>query len=248
MLVKEKKKNKWGFGKKFYRKITRPEGLVSFSVQVKQTDLWISAKKELKREAELFVLSARNQIEGYIERYPEFSKTLLPWPEDLTAPPVVKDMIRAGRNAGIGPMSAVAGAIAEYVGKKLLRFSDEVIVENGGDVFLCLNRSVTVGILFGRECQIGVKIKEDMMPAGVCSSSAKIGHSLSFGRADLVTVFSHSASVADSAATAIANRIKKAADIKELNRWADQIKGIFGIVAIFNKNISLWGDLEICAL
>ncbi len=242
------KKNKLGFGQKFYRKIAKPGGLISFSVQVKQTDLLISARKDLKREAEFLVLSARNQVEKYIEKYPEFSDALLPWPEDLIAPPVVKDMIIAGRNAGIGPMSAVAGAIADYVGKGLLRFSDEVIVENGGDVFLCLDRAVTVGVFFERECQIGVRIKKDIMPVGVCSSSAKIGHSLSFGRADLVTVFSHSASIADSAATAIANKIKRIRDVKELSLWGSQIKGIFGIVAIIKGNISFWGDLEICAL
>ncbi len=244
----KERKNKWGFGHRFYRKIAKPKRLVSFSVKVSQTDLWISAERDLKKEAEFFVLNARNQVEAYIERHPEFLSTLLPWPEDPTAPPVVKEMIKAGRNAGIGPMSAVAGAIAEYVGRKLLRFSSEVIVENGGDVFLSLNRAVTVGVFFGKDCQIGINVKEDMMPAGICSSSGKIGHSLSFGNADLVTVFSRSASIADSAATAIANRISKTGDIRELNKWGTQIKGIFGIVAVVNGNISFWGNLEICAV
>ena len=244
----KERKNKWGFGHRFYRKIAKPKRLVSFSVKVSQTDLWISAERDLKKEAEFFVLNARNQVEAYIERHPEFLSTLLPWPEDPIAPPVVKEMIKAGRNAGIGPMSAVAGAIAEYVGRKLLRFSSEVIVENGGDVFLSLNRAVTVGVFFGKDCQIGINVKEDMMPAGICSSSGKIGHSLSFGNADLVTVFSRSASIADSAATAIANRISKIGDIRELNKWGTQIKGIFGIVAVVNGNISFWGNLEICAV
>jgi ApbE superfamily uncharacterized protein (UPF0280 family) len=244
----KERKNKWGFGHRFYRKIAKPKRLVSFSVKVSQTDLWISAERDLKKEAEFFVLNARNQVEAYIERHPEFLSTLLPWPEDPIAPPVVKEMIKAGRNAGIGPMSAVAGAIAEYVGRKLLRFSSEVIVENGGDVFLSLNRAVTVGVFFGKDCQIGINVKEDMMPAGICSSSGKIGHSLSFGNADLVTVFSRSASIADSAATAIANRISKTGDIRELNKWGTQIKGIFGIVAVVNGNISFWGNLEICAV
>jgi len=234
--------------KRFYRKISYPKGLISFQVSVKETDLWISAIENLSRHAETLILDARNQVESYIKRYPEFLNTLLPWHEDMFAPPVVKEMIKASRIASVGPMSAVAGAIAEYVGKGLLRFSDEVIVENGGDVFLMLKRDADILVYSGNRYEVELRLKKDMMPAGVCSSSGKIGHSLSFGNADVVTVFSNSASLSDATATAIANRIKKEGDLKKLGKWASQIKGIFGVLAIVEGNMSIWGEVEILCI
>ncbi len=233
-----------GFGKRFYRRMARPKGLVSFNVAIKETDLWISAEKELIKEAGGLVLEARHQIESYIRSYPAFLTALSPWKKDILAPSVVKEMISASERAKVGPMAAVAGAIAEYVGRGLLRFSKEVIVENGGDVFVCLNRQVNVSVFSNSSYDMGIVIKKDMMPVGICSSSGKIGHSLSFGRSDIVTVVSHSASIADAAATFIANRIKQTEDIKAIEDWASQIDGVIGVLAMINENISLWGDLE----
>ncbi len=238
--MQRKEKNRIGLGKRFYRKIAKPKGLVQFSVTFKETDLWISAKKDLKEEAEHLTLDARNQIESYIKLYSEFLYTLLPWNEDPFAPPIVLEMIQAAKKANVGPMASVAGAIADYVGRGLLRLSTEVIVENGGDIFLNLKRDVHVGLFSGNEYEIGVLIKKDMMPVGVCSSSGKIGHSLSFGNADIVTVISHSAAISDAFATSIANRIKEKKDIREIGRWASQIDGIIGAIAIFNGDISIW--------
>jgi len=242
----QRKKNRIGFGERFYRRIAKPKGLVQFSVTIKETDLWISARRNLKKEAEHLILDARNQIESYIKLYPEFLYTLLPWSEDPLAPPVVLQMIQAAKKANVGPMASVAGAIADYVGRGLLRLSSDVIVENGGDVFLNLKRDVHVGLFSGNKYEIGVLIKKDMMPAGICSSSGKIGHSLSFGNADIVTIISHSAAISDASATSIANRIKEKKDIREIGRWASQMDGIIGAIAIFNGDISIWGDIEIC--
>jgi len=240
-----RKNKKLGFGERFYRKISKPKGLISFHIAIKETDLWISAKSKLIKEATDIVLDARYQIESYIKAYPEFLISLSPWNEDPFAPPVVKDMIYSSREARVGPMAAVAGAIAEYVGKKLLELSDEIIVENGGDIFLSLKRPVTVSIFSGSSSNIGIIIRENMMPIGVCSSSGKIGHSLSFGKSDIVSVISSSTSLADAAATSIANRIKKEEDLKKIDLWASQIKGIRGILAMLNGNFSIWGDVEI---
>lgn len=247
MEIKRKNK-KLGFGKRFYRRIARPKGLISFHVAIKETDLWISAKRDLSKETKDLVLNARHQIESYIEAYPEFLTSLSPWNNDPFAPPIVREMIDSARKASVGPMAAVAGAIAEYVGKRLLRLTDEVIVENGGDIFMRLNRAVTVSVFSEPFPNIGIIIKEDVMPVGICSSSGKIGHSLSFGKSDIVSVISSSASLADATATSIANRIKEIDDLKKIDLWASQIEGIKGVLAILNGNISLWGDMEITIL
>ncbi len=241
----KKKNKKIGFGERFYRKIAKPKGLISFEVSVKETDLWISAEKELIKEAETLVLDARHQIESYIELHPDFLTSLCPWQYDALAPPVVKDMINGSKKANVGPMASVAGAIAEYVGKGLLKYTTQVIVENGGDIFVKLERELNVSVFSTSHYDIGIIIKKDMMPIGICSSSGKIGHSLSFGCSDIVCVTSSSTSIADAAATYIANRIKKDEDIKKIEKWASYIKSIKGVLAIVNDNISVWGEIEL---
>ncbi len=241
----EKRKDRIGFGKKFYRKIAKPKDLVSFEISLKETDLWISAKRDLKNKATELVLSARNQIESYIRNYPEFMNSLVPWKEDPYAPPLVKEMITASKKVGIGPMAAVAGAIAEYVGKGLLEIIDEVIVENGGDVFLKLKRKATVSIFSGKSYNLKITLKEDQMPAGICSSSSKIGHSLSFGNADIVTVISDSATFSDALATAIGNMIKRKEDLEKIKMWTERFEEIKGIIALIDGNAFFWGKIEV---
>ncbi len=121
-------------------------------------------------------------------------------------------MAAAAQTAGVGPMAAVAGAIAECVGRELLEFSPEVIVENGGDIFLKVSHRRTVGIFAGDSPltgRIGIQIEARDTPLGVCTSSGTVGHSLSFGRADAVVVLAPAAALADAAATAIGNRVSR---------------------------------------
>jgi ApbE superfamily uncharacterized protein (UPF0280 family) len=99
----------------------------------------------------------------------------------------VREMADATREVGVGPMAAVAGAIAESVGKELLPYSDEVIVENGGDIFLKTSKERFIGVYAGKSKftkKIAFSILPDETPLGVCTSSGTVGHSLSFGYAD----------------------------------------------------------------
>jgi hypothetical protein len=88
----------------------------------------------------------RKQIENYINSYPLFKSTLLPYSQDKKAPEIIKSMIHTTALCGVGPMASVAGAIAEFVGKELLNYSSEVIVENGGDIFIKSNKVRKVSI------------------------------------------------------------------------------------------------------
>lgn len=234
-----------------YRTKTSAKGLVSFNVIVKETDLRVSAERDLFKETRDMIVSFRRQLENYIESHPDFMTALKPYPPDAFAPFIVREMIRATGDIGVGPMASVAGAIAQLVGTDLLKSTDQVIIENGGDIFMKIKRDATVSIFAGESPlsgRIGLKIPEDMMPVGVCSSSGSVGHSLSMGSSDVITVLSPSAIRADGAATALGNRIRTKGDLEKIAGLAQEMGGIFGGVAILGDTMATWGDIELVAL
>ena len=234
-----------------YRKRVNARDLVSFHVAVKETDLWVSADQNLEKETTDLVLNQRHQLEHYIDMHPDFLTTLKPYPEDSYAPPMVKEMIETTRDLGVGPMASVAGAIAQYVGHGLLKWTDQVILENGGDIYLKANRSVTVSIFAGESPlsgKIGVRIPREKMPLGVCASSGTVGHSLSLGYTDIVCIISPSAVRADGAATALGNRIRDKKDLEKIADWAEEMGGISGGLAIVKDKVAAWGEVELVRL
>ena len=193
-----------------YRHWVKDKGLVAFNVTVKETDLYISARSDLKRQAHKLVLKYRHMLGEYIEGHPSFLTSLEPVAVDDDAPPLAAGMAEAAGKAGVGPMAAVAGAIAEYVGSGLLALSPEVIVENGGDIYLKSLSKRLIGIYAGKSPltgRVGLEIEGKDTPLGVCTSSGTVGHSLSLGQADAVIALAPSTALADAAATAIGNRI-----------------------------------------
>jgi ApbE superfamily uncharacterized protein (UPF0280 family) len=237
--------------KRSYRNLTAGKHLVGFRVVVKETDLFVHALKSLEDITRELILKHRGVIEAYIKTYPEFANTLLPWPISGPAPIIINHMVSAGEKAGVGPMAAVAGAIAEHVGMDLLTHSREVVVENGGDVFLKTNGPVTIGIFAGNSpvsLGMGLRVEPGKKPLSVCTSSGTVGHSLSFGKADAVCVLSRSGSLADAAATSIGNRITTKAHIRSAIDFGKNIKGVQGIVVIIGGEIGLWGELEVVRL
>ena len=240
------------FRERTYRNRVYRGDLVSFPVRVKETDLLVRADREAGEVALASVLRCRGLIEGYMAGRPEFLTSLEPVSPDELAPAVVREMIRASSLAGVGPMAAVAGAIAAFVGGDLLRESRNVIVENGGDIFLRIDRGDTVvGLYAGPSSplseRVALKIRAEDTPAGICTSSGTIGHSISFGKADAVCVVAPSAALADAAATAVCNRIGRKADIPAALEWGGVIPGVRGIVVIFGDRLGAWGDVELAA-
>lgn len=234
-----------------YRKRVVAGDLVSFHVAVKETDLWVSADQSLEKETRDLILNYRHQLESYINSHPDFLTTLQSYPEDLYAPRIVREMMKVSMAIGVGPMATVAGAIAQFVAKGLLQVTDQVIVENGGDIFLKVNRQVTASIFAGKSPlseKVGLMIPIRQMPLGICSSSGTVGHSLSMGVADVVCLISSSAVLADGAATALGNRIKSKKDLRRVDTWANQINGISGGLAIVEDTMATWGDIELVGL
>ncbi len=233
---------------RFYRTWCKGNHLTPFQVAIKETDLWLRAERPLIDETRELVFKYRAQLEKYISLNPEFKTSLFPLNYDPFAPKLIKEMILASQEAGVGPMAAVAGAMSQAIGKGLLRYSKEVIVENGGDIFVCVKRPIFVGIFAGSSPlsnRLAIHLSPSKMPMAVCTSSGKIGHSLSRGNADAVTVVAYNAALADALATAIGNLIKTKGDIEKGINFAKKIKDILGVIIILDDYLAAWGQIEL---
>ena len=234
-----------------YRRWIKDDGLVAFGVTVRESDLYIRASSNLEAEATSAIIKYRKPLEEYINSYPLFLHSLEPYAVENDAPDIVRDMARAAGIAGVGPMAAVAGAIAEAVGRDLLAYSTEVIVENGGDIFMKLSQTRLVGVYAGESPftgKIALEINPAETPLGVCTSSGTVGHSLSLGAADAVIVLSHSTALADAAATAIGNKVITAENIETAMEQAQVVVGLVGVVIIKGDRIGIWGNVKLVPL
>lgn len=234
-----------------YRRWVKDEGLVSFTVTVKETDLYIRAASNLEAEALKSVIKHRTPLEEYIKSHPLFLFSLTPCPVGDDAPAIARDMAQAAQKVGVGPMAAVAGAMAEAVGRDLLGYTPEVIVENGGDIFVKLLKPRLVGVYAGESPltgRIALEISPEDTPLGVCTSSGTVGHSLSYGAADAVIIIARWTALADAAATAIGNMVSSADDIDAAIEQAKVIDGLTGIVVIKGDKMGGWGNVKLVPL
>lgn len=231
-----------------YRNWVGADGLVTFRVCEKETDILVSAGKDLHKEALDAVIHYRQQIEDYIGQVKEFQTCLSPLDSEPDAPGIVMDMARESRSAGVGPMASVAGAVAQYVGRRLLPESEEVIVENGGDIFLKILRKRVVAIYAGESVftgKIAMEVEPEETPLGICTSSGTVGHSLSFGKADAVVICSPSAVLADAVATAACNLAKGVSDIEKVLDFARSVNGVSGVIVVFGDKLGVWGRIKL---
>ncbi|GAB4284558.1 MAG: UPF0280 family protein [Coriobacteriia bacterium] len=231
-----------------YRHTVSATGLLTFEVVRRETDLQISAVRDLSGRAGDLVDSLRNDLEGYIARVPRFAESYVPMDVEADAPEIVRAMTAAARIAGVGPMAAVAGAIAERVARGLAEKSPDVIVENGGDLYIIGAHQRTIALWAGESPlsgRVGIELDADRQPIAVCTSSGTIGHSRSFGRADTVTVLARDGALADAVATALANRVRETDDVPAVLRHAQAVEGISGVVVVLGDRLGAWGDVRL---
>ena len=231
-----------------YRRLASDNKLLSYQITVRETDLLIRSDIELRQPALDSVHRHRAHLEAYISSHPDFLTALTPLAPDDLAPDIVRDMIKAARLTGVGPMAAVAGAVAQHVGEDLSPLTYNVMVENGGDIYLNSKEEVRVGVFAGASPlshRLAIRIRPEEMPVGVCTSSATVGPSLSFGVADAVCVTSRSAALADAAATAIGNLVRAKGDIRKALNFGAQITGVLGILIIVGDELGVKGELEL---
>ena len=241
------------FTERFYRKDHRQVDLVHFQLVLAETDLDIGVCKErfspeLVEWVKEMILASRRPLEEYIQRDPGFLSALTPYTVLPDAPLIVQTMAEAGRLAGVGPMAAVAGAVSELVGKSIAKRSRDVIVENGGDIFLRTSRIRRVGIFAGNSPlsnKVAIEIRPDQTPLGICTSSGKVGHSLSFGKADAVVVLSPSVPLADAVATACGNLVQTIDDLERTIEFASEIPGVTGVLVIKDDRLAVWGSVKL---
>jgi hypothetical protein len=236
-----------------YRRMVRPrEGEVRFQVGVEQTDLLVVAELDLRDEIAAFVSKVRGEIKNWILFHPEFAESLAPVAVPKTAPDVVRAMADAAAPCGVGPMAAVAGAVAQAVGERFAARSPNILVENGGDTYLRSTRERVVALLADPEsgASIGLRIEADAFPVALCASSGTIGHSLSLGSGDLVAVRARDARLADAAATALGNMLNSEKDMDRVLKRARELAphGLDGVFAQYDAKVAAWGDLELVAL
>lgn len=234
-----------------YRKLINAKGLLRSAVIEKESDLLVLADKALTTPAHETLKKVRKDLEEYIAKNPKFEKSFKPIIVSPFAPKIIRTMAWAAKKADVGPMASVAGAVAESVGKSLLKHSKEVIVENGGDIFLKITKPRRIGVYAGRSPfseKIAIEISPENTPLGICTSAGTVGHSVSFGAADAVLVTAKSTTLADAAATAIGNVVKDEETIEDGLKIAKKIKGLHGVLIIKNDKMGAWGTLKIVSL
>lgn len=236
-----------------YRDSVAPSGNeVRFQVAVEQTDLLVVAREDLSREVAGVVSGLRGSIKNHILFHPEFAESLVPVEVTDSAPEIIRAMATGSAPCGVGPMAAVAGTVAEFVAREFATRSPDIIVENGGDIFMHSTRERVVALLPDPEsgASIGIRLTCDRFPLSVCSSSATIGHSLSLGAGELVTVAAKSGALADAAATALCNMLRNRSSINMLLAEAERLSayGLEGVFAQVDGQVAAWGEVELVAV
>jgi ApbE superfamily uncharacterized protein (UPF0280 family) len=247
-----------GFGQRFYREQMGVNRFRSFTISCKDSDLWIGVdienfNTEMIDFAYNKLVELRYSLESYINYNPLFGSSYLPVKTNPDDPEIAIEMSKAGEIANTGPMAAVAGAFSEYIAKALLnKFKlNEIVVENGGDIFLKLKNDLILSVYAGDSPlsgKIGLEIPAWSTPLGVCTSAGTVGPSVSFGKADAVVIASKNAALADAFATAYGNIVKTADDIKEALELAKKDKKILSALIICEGKVGICGQFEVIPL
>lgn len=231
-----------------YRSLINKDNLTSYNVKIAESDLLISSDTNLTDQAAQSLAKHRHSLETYIKNNPAFQTSLLPLSEDELAPPIIRDMLAKSKICGVGPMAGVAGAVSEFVGYDLMNNTENLIIENGGDIFVKSRNQITVSVFAGESplsYKVNFIVKSEKTPLGICTSSATVGPSINFGQADAVCVISRSATLADAAASAIGNKVKSKKDLITALNYGMKIPGISGIIIISGKDMGVKGEVEL---
>ncbi len=229
------------------KKPINPGNLERFKLRHKQTNITVFSDIDLRLEAAEFLEKTYGELEAYCQKEPLFLISYDPLKPIGNEPDIVKIMLESGLSAGVGPMAAVAGAFCELTGRFMLEnHAREVIVENGGDIFMKTCREQIINIYAGKSDfsdKIGFKIRPYETPLSVCTSSSSVGHSISLGDSDAVCVVAELCPLADASATSIGNIVKgKEGMIKGIEK-AKTINRIKGTLILRGNEMSSWGRL-----
>ncbi len=240
---------------RLYRKAMGSSRFSCVTFAVGESDLWIGYtpssvdRKALVTEGSRLLRTLRNEILSYPD--PSFLQSFVPLEERREeVSPFIAGMLRSAKLTGTGPMASVAGAIAQEVGASLKGhfMLEEIVVENGGDLYIDVLKPLPVTLFAGNNSlsgNISIIVEPKHCPLGVCTSSAKVGHSYSFGKADAVMVACSDAALADAYATAFCNRVREACDVKKISEEMNSIEDILSALVLLDTKLALCGQLEV---
>ena len=238
-----------------YRTHFRQDRWVYFVAGYKETDLCIgidraSWQPEMADFSRQFILELRRDMDEWISGHKDYAQALVPLAASADAPPIFHEMSAVAEISGIGPMSAVAGAVAQKTGEALKKQFNirEVIVENGGDIYADICEDMDITVFAGTSPlseKTGLRIEAVYAPLGICTSSGTVGPSLSFGKADAVMIICKDVKLADTYATAFANRIQTAGDIAPCIQAIQEHQDILAAIAIKDDKIGVCGTFEL---
>jgi hypothetical protein len=225
-----------------------PKNLLKESFALKETACSIISDKQQGIQTAIESIEhSRQELEVYIKENPKFLYTLKPYPAP-EKPLVAKLMAQAAQVAGVGPMAAVAGVIADLAVEEMKRVGCEVaVVEDGGEISAASDVPVDMAVAAGNEPlskRFGFRLTE--FPIGVATSSGRFSHALSFGDAEAATIFCKNAGLADAAATAVGNVVKGLDSVSGIKAGINQgmsIEGVEGILIIFKGNVGMAGKI-----
>ena len=214
--------------------------------EVGESAVTILSDERYHKAAKDAIFEARQILHSKIAEDPFFGTTYFPYEVRPDDHPMIRNMCRCSLLAEVGPMACVAGAVAYHAVERMAESGAEfAIVENGGDIALKIDRPVTVGLFTGddRLKDIAMKVQPRDGIFGVCSSSGRIGPSVSFGSSDICTVISDDVMLADGCATAFGNLVKDGNDISDASERICSIEGVDGCIASIDGKVSLQGDV-----
>lgn len=221
--------------------------LNKYHISLGESDLIIFANKIDVLKVKKYLQKCRQEIFEAIKLEDDFVKSLDPIKMNNKFSKIAKDMVSATKHYNVGPMASVAGAIALYIGRYIKKSNQEVIVENGGDLYINTTSKRYINI-FTEDIIYKDRLNIEIYPTGkevsLCTSSRKMGHSQSLGNSDAVVIRADNAIYADAGATAYANKVKTKSDIERVLLEAKKDKYIKGIIIIIDGSLGVWGDIE----
>ncbi|GAU07439.1 UPF0280 family protein [Desulfoplanes formicivorans] len=223
-----------------------------FQVVVEQTDLCIICNQDLREPIFDHVHALRGHIMAYAQMHPTFLTSLVPLHVTSHQSTLVTAMLKAAQAMHVGPMAAVAGAIAQDVADTFGPECGDILVENGGDIYIRSAVPRTIGLLPDptQAMTLGLSLQPEDFPCAICASSASIGHSLSLGQGDLVVTRARSGALADAAATRLCNELRTRKDLRKILEMADAFRaqGLLGVLAQCKGQIGIRGEMELIGL
>jgi len=237
-----------------YRQQFRSDRWQGFVARYKETDVWVGVdKKSFHREmpefAEQFIRVLRDEADAYLKKDLQYRLSLVPHIAQNSAPKILKEMSEISVRTGVGPMAAVAGAFSAYIAQELKKHFkiDEIIVENGGDIYVDIQNHIDVAIFAGESPlseKIGLRIDAKESPLGICTSSGTVGPSFSFGKADAVMIACKDAALADAYASVFANKIQTSDDINPVLQQIEREKDILSALIVKDEKLGIIGRFE----